>query len=109
VWHNLISNALKFTQYRDRREIGIDSSRSESETIYRISDNGAGFDMKYADRLFTPFYRMHEIEEYKGTGVGLAIVNRIVRLHGGRAWAESKADEGAVFYFALPANEKNKA
>lgn len=102
VWYNLLSNAFKYTRYREKREVEINSYSYDGEIVYRIHDNGVGFDMQYVDRLFGVFHRLHEIEEFDGTGVGLAIVKRIIQRHGGRVWAEGKVDNGAQFYFTLP-------
>jgi signal transduction histidine kinase/CheY-like chemotaxis protein len=102
VFSNLLSNALKFTAARPHSHIEIGTSRGPAEQIYFIKDNGVGFDMKYADRLFGVFQRLHSQSEFKGTGIGLSIVHRIVRRHGGRTWAESVPQEGATFYFSLP-------
>jgi light-regulated signal transduction histidine kinase (bacteriophytochrome) len=102
VLYNLISNAIKFTKHKETVIIEIGCKIEKDENIYYVKDNGAGFDMKYADKLFDVFQRLHKSEEFEGTGIGLAIVQRIVKRHGGRVWAEGKADEGATFYFSLP-------
>ncbi len=100
---NLIANAVKFTRHRDNAIIEIEGSSGGREAVYSIRDNGAGFDMKYYDRLFGVFRRLHSESEYEGTGVGLAIVQRIIHRHGGRIWAEGKPGKGAEFHFSLPA------
>jgi signal transduction histidine kinase len=102
VWMNLLSNAVKFSGKRDQPLIEVSGRSDGMDAVYCVKDNGAGFDMKYYDKLFGVFQRLHGAEEFAGTGVGLAIVRRIVSRHGGRAWAEGKVGEGAAFYFSLP-------
>ena len=102
VWCNLIGNALKYSAKRAAPRIRVSGRVEKREAIYRVEDNGAGFDMRYADKLFAVFQRLHRTEDFSGTGVGLAIVQRIIARHGGRIWAEGSPDAGACFQFALP-------
>lgn len=102
VFVNLISNAIKYSGKKDNPVIEIGCKQLEEETTYYIKDNGTGFDMKYYDKLFGVFQRLHSQDEFEGTGIGLATVQRIIDKHGGKIWAEGKINEGATFYFSLP-------
>jgi len=102
VWSNLIGNALKYSAQKDAPRVQISGRVEGAESIYTVRDNGAGFDMKYYDKLFNVFQRLHREDEFEGTGVGLAIVQRVVARHGGRIWGESVVGEGSSFHFALP-------
>ena len=104
VWVNLISNALKYSRNKEKAVIDIGGKVENGEVIFHIKDNGAGFDMKYADKLFGVFQRLHKASDFEGIGIGLANVSRIVMRHGGKCWAESKVGKGATFLFSVPNN-----
>ncbi len=108
VFANLLSNAVKFSHTREAPKIHVGATIKGDETIYFVRDNGVGFDMQFADKMFVVFQRLHSMEEFEGTGIGLAIVKRIVTRHGGRVWAEGKVNEGATLYFALPTKKSDQ-
>jgi light-regulated signal transduction histidine kinase (bacteriophytochrome) len=102
VWTNLIANAIKYSSKAANPLIKVSGDQSPSENLYSVRDNGVGFNMAYVEKLFGVFQRLHRADEFGGTGVGLAIVHRVVTRHGGRVWAQGKVNDGAVFSFALP-------
>jgi light-regulated signal transduction histidine kinase (bacteriophytochrome) len=102
VFVNLISNAFKFTSRQAKRVIEIGCTKGPAETVFFVKDNGAGFDMQHKDRLFNVFQRLHAHDKFTGTGMGLAIVKKVVSLHGGTVWAEGRPGKGATFSFSIP-------
>lgn len=102
VLTNLLGNAIKFTRDKHPALVEVGARQEDKELIYYVRDNGAGFDMQYAKNLFGAFQRRHQPDEYEGTGIGLAIVQRIISRHGGRVWCEAEVNSGATCYFALP-------
>jgi light-regulated signal transduction histidine kinase (bacteriophytochrome) len=106
VWVNLLGNAVKYTRQKSPAVIQVTGRAEDDEVVYTVKDNGVGFDMTYAGKLFMVFQRLHKASEFEGTGVGLALVQRIVARHRGRVWAEARPGEGAAFSFALPRKDK---
>ena len=105
VWSNLISNAVKYTAPKENRTIKVNYITNKNGITYYIQDNGVGFNPDYTHKLFGVFQRLHGASEFEGTGVGLAIVDRIIKRHHGKVWGEGKINEGATFYFSIPKNK----
>ena len=109
IFQNLLANALKFTRPRARAVIEVSHKKEDGQPVFMVRDNGVGFNMKYIDKLFGVFQRLHRAEEFEGTGIGLVTVQRIVRKHGGQVWAEGELDKGAAFYFTLGVGKQTES
>src|SRR5204862_4103241 len=109
VFQNLLANAIKFTRNQNSTRIEVGYQAGVGEGIYYVRDNGVGFDMDHALKLFGTFQRLHAANEFEGSGIGLATVQRIIARHGGRVWAEARPNQGATFYFSLPGREQRRA
>ena len=107
VWRNLLENAVKYSSERDAIEIRVAARQTATEWEFSVKDNGVGFEMAHADKLFGVFQRLHDADAFEGTGIGLATVRRIVARHGGRTWAESAPDQGATIFFSLPLERRH--